>query len=145
MLSRKFNPTYTSQVARIHDGNPKPKTYFEAKASKEWQKWWEAMCTEFKNMEEKEVWKIYKKNEMPLGRKLIGNRWVYALKDDGRYPARTVTKGFSQIPGQDFQETFAPFVNDTTFHLVLVLKILFHLDTGQMSWSFGAFCWLSCH
>jgi Reverse transcriptase (RNA-dependent DNA polymerase) len=82
-------------------------------------------------MKEKKVWKISKKNEMPLSRKLIGNRWVYALKDDGRYRARTVAKGFSQIPGQDFQETFAPVVNDTTFHLVLVLKILFHLDAGQ--------------
>jgi hypothetical protein len=48
MLSRVFNPTNTSLVASIHDGNPEPKTYFEAKASKEWQKWWEAMCTEFK-------------------------------------------------------------------------------------------------
>jgi Reverse transcriptase (RNA-dependent DNA polymerase) len=115
------------------DQEPEPniKGSYEAKSSTEWQKWWEAMCTEFKNMEEKKVWKIYKKTEIPSGRKLIGNRWVYALKDDGRYRARTVAKGFSQIPGQDFQENFAPVVNDTTFHLALVLKILFHLDAGQ--------------
>jgi Reverse transcriptase (RNA-dependent DNA polymerase) len=68
---------------------------------------------------------------MPLGRKLIGNRWVYSLKDDGRYRAQTVAKGFSQIPGQVLQEKFSPFVNDATFHLVLVLKILFHLDAGK--------------
>jgi hypothetical protein len=43
MLSRVFNPTNTSLIASIHDGNPEPKTYFEAKASKEWQKWWEEM------------------------------------------------------------------------------------------------------
>jgi hypothetical protein len=35
------------------------------------------------------------------------------------------------MPGQDFQENFAPKVNDTTFHLVLVKKILFYLETGQ--------------
>jgi hypothetical protein len=52
MLSRVFNPTNPSQIASIHDGNPEPKTYFEAKLSKEWQKWWVAMCTEYKNMEE---------------------------------------------------------------------------------------------
>jgi hypothetical protein len=32
MLSRVFNPTNTSLVASIHDGNLEPKTYFEAKA-----------------------------------------------------------------------------------------------------------------
>jgi hypothetical protein len=56
MLSRVFNPINTSLVASIHDGNSEPKTYFEAKAGKEWQKWWEAMCIELKNMEEKKVW-----------------------------------------------------------------------------------------
>jgi Reverse transcriptase (RNA-dependent DNA polymerase) len=93
--------------------------------------WWEAMCTEFKNREEKGVWQIYKKKEIPLGRKLIDNQWDYALKDDGRYQARIVAKGLGQIPGHDFQGNFAHVVNDTTFHLVLVLKILFHHETGQ--------------
>ena len=89
------------------------------------------MCTEFKNMEEKEVWDIIKKTDVPSGRKVIGNRWVYALKDDGRYRARTVAKGFSQVPGKDFQENYAPVVNDATFHLVLALKVMFQLEAGQ--------------
>jgi hypothetical protein len=37
MLSGVFNPTVTGLIARIHDGNPEPKTYFEEKASKERQ------------------------------------------------------------------------------------------------------------
>jgi Reverse transcriptase (RNA-dependent DNA polymerase) len=53
------------------------------------------------------------------------------LKDDGCSRARTVAKGFNQIPGQDFKENHAPGVNDTTFHLILVLKILFGLEAGQ--------------
>ncbi len=63
------------------------------------------------------------RKKVPPNRKVIGNRWVYALKDDGRFRARTVAKGFSQIPGKDFQENHAPVVNDTTFHLSLDLKI----------------------
>jgi hypothetical protein len=53
------------------------------------------------------------------------------LKDDGRYRARTVAKGFTQIPGKDFQENHSPVVNDTTFHTILVLKIILKLEAGQ--------------
>jgi Reverse transcriptase (RNA-dependent DNA polymerase) len=116
MLARVFNPTELIYVSTIHDGNPDPKNYAEAKNSKDWNKWWEAMCIEFKNMEDKKVWNVILKTDVPTGRKLIGNRWVFAQKDDGRYRARTVAKGFSQVPGKDFQENHAPVVNDATFH-----------------------------
>ena len=39
--------------ATVYDGNPDPKTFNEAKQSPDWPNWWEAMCTEFKNMHEK--------------------------------------------------------------------------------------------
>jgi hypothetical protein len=41
------------------------------------------MCTEFKNMEDKKVWKVILKSDVPTGRKLAGNCWVIAQKDDG--------------------------------------------------------------
>ena len=120
-------------VANIHDGNPEPKSYYEARQCKDWSKWKTAMYTEFKNMEEKGVWKVHKRTDLPAGRKLIGNRWVYNLKDDGRYRARTVAKGFSQIPGKDFQENFAPVIIDTSLHIMLVLLAmnLLELKTEQ--------------
>ena len=130
LLARVFSPE-ASMVANIQDGSPEPKTYIEAKASKDWKHWWDAICLEFDNMEENKVWKIIKKTDLPAGRKIIGNRWVFAQKDDGRYRTRTVAKGFSQVPGKDFVENHAPVVNDTTFHLVLALKVLFKLEAGQ--------------
>jgi hypothetical protein len=42
-----------------------------------------------------------------------------------------VAKGLSQIPGKDFKENHSPVVNDTTFHTILVLKILLKLQAGQ--------------
>jgi Reverse transcriptase (RNA-dependent DNA polymerase) len=56
------------------------------------------MCTEFKNMHNKQVWTIIPRSS----RKIIGNRWVYVQKDDGRFRARTVAKGFTQIAGKYF-------------------------------------------
>jgi hypothetical protein len=104
-------------IANIHDGNPEPKTVYEAKQTKDWKRWWEAMSTEFKNMEDKKVWKIHNRNDLQKGRKLIGNRWV--------------AKGFSQTPGKDFQDNFAPVINDATFHLILALKEIMSLEAGQ--------------
>jgi hypothetical protein len=133
MLQQVFSPeaTLVNDIPGFDDGNSIPQTYAEVKTSKFWNKAWEAMCLEFNNMETKHVWEICKKTDIPNNRKVIGNRWVYALKDDGRFRARTVAKGFSQIPGKDFQENHAPVVNDTTFHLVLTLKLLFGLESGQ--------------
>jgi transposase InsO family protein len=117
--------------ATLYDGNPEPKNVKEAKKSKDWDKWWDAMSTEFRNMEEKEVWTVVNRKDVPSGRDIIGNRWVFNIKDDGRYRARTVAKGYSQVPGKDFQENFAPVIHDTTFHIILTLKTMMNLKAGQ--------------
>ena len=92
--------------------------------SKDWEKLWEAICMEFKHMEEYEVWTLVRKSEKPEDKSLVGNKWVFKIKDDERYRARTVAKGFSQIAGKDFKENHSPIMNDVTFRIVLVLKIM---------------------
>ena len=131
LLSTFMNPPEVALQATIYDGNPDPKSFQEAKESTDWPNWWAAISTEFSNMHSKEVWTIIPKTSLPPSRKIIGNRWVFAQKDDGRFRARTVAKGFTQIPGKDFQENHSPVVNDTTFHTILVLKILLKLEAGQ--------------
>ena len=56
--------------------------------------------------------------------KVIGARWVYKLKLDStgkveRYKARLVAQGFSQRPGVDFDETYAPVVGMATLRTLL--------------------------
>jgi hypothetical protein len=117
--------------AALYDGNLDPKTYHEAKMSLDWPNWRDAICTEFANMHRNQVWTIIPRNKIPTSHKIIGNRCLFAQKDDGRFCARTVAKGFTQIPGNDFQENYSPVVNDTTFHTLLILKKLLTLETGQ--------------
>jgi hypothetical protein len=118
-------------LATIYDGSPEPKSFKEAQSTPDFPNWWKAMVTEFTNMEQKGVWEIVLKSQVPNQRKIIGCRWVFARKADGRYRGRCVAKGFSQIPGKDFQENHAPVVSDTTLHLIIVIKLLLGLASGQ--------------
>ena len=44
--------------------------------------------------------------KIPDGRKPIGNKWVLKIKRDGRYCARLVCLGYTQVPGIYFQDNF---------------------------------------
>jgi Reverse transcriptase (RNA-dependent DNA polymerase) len=106
------------------DYNPAPSTFRDAMSRKDKPKWWNSMYVELADMHYKHVWRIVKQSDVPSGRRIIGNRWVYALKDDGTYRARTVGQGFSQVPGKGFHENHTPVVHDTTFRLCLVQMLL---------------------
>ncbi|MGL4342651.1 MAG: reverse transcriptase domain-containing protein, partial [Lactococcus lactis] len=108
-----------------------PRTFREAMKRSDKKKWKEAFWNEFENIENKKVWQFFEKKNLPMGRKIIGNRWVNVIKDDGRYRSRTVAKGFSQIPGKDHQENHAPVIHDTTFHMVLCFKLYYKLHKRQ--------------
>ena len=70
--------------------------------------------------------------DRPPMRKVIGTKWVYKTKykSDGtldKYKAQLVVKGFTQVHGFDYQDTFAPIARLTTIRSVLALA-------AQESW-----------
>jgi hypothetical protein len=69
------------------------------------------------------VWKIKKQKDKPSNHKLIGNHWIYKLKDNGNYHAPTVAKYHHQVQGKDFLENHNPVDNNTTFRITLILKL----------------------
>jgi Reverse transcriptase (RNA-dependent DNA polymerase) len=111
--------------------NPAPTTVIDAMSWKGKLQSITSMHIEFANIHDKKAWRIDKRIDVPTGRKIIGNRWVYALKDDGTYRARTVGQVFSQIPGKDFHENHAPVVHDTTFRFCMVQMLIHKLFSGQ--------------
>ncbi|KAE8701957.1 hypothetical protein F3Y22_tig00110503pilonHSYRG00294 [Hibiscus syriacus] len=65
---------------------------------------------------------------LPGGRFPVGCKWLFRIKRnaDGtlqRYKSRLVARGFSQIPGQDFQDTFSPVAKSTTINVILALAV----------------------
>jgi transposase InsO family protein len=116
-----------------HDGEPQ--TYREAVNHPTLgDRWLEAIQEELRALELQGTWESA---ELPPGRKPITSRWVFAIKraDDGsiiRCKARLVGRGFSQIPGIDFDETYAPTVRYDTLRMVLSIAAGFNLEIHQM-------------
>src|SRR5271170_2853988 len=90
--------------------------------SKDAQEKWKAACLEeLESLRKREVFKL---TDLPAGRKTVGCRWVFDVKTDGRYKARLVAQGFSQVEGVDFNELFSPVVRFESMRLVFVLAAL---------------------
>ena len=114
--------------AGVHDNSPK--SYSEAMARPDAQKYHEAACDEIQSLLDNGTWEL---THLPPGRKAIGCRWVFVIKrkSDGsidRYKARLVAKGFSQRPGYDFDETYASTVKWATLRAILALAALEDLE-----------------
>jgi Reverse transcriptase (RNA-dependent DNA polymerase)/gag-polypeptide of LTR copia-type len=99
-------------------------TIEEAKASSNHEKWNEAMMQEFNNFEQRSVWAPVKRDSVPKSKKILKTKWVLKQKPDGTHRARLVAKGFTQVPGVDFTESFSPVINDVTMRILIVFWIM---------------------
>ena len=100
--------------------------YEEAKLSQEWKA---AMQEEFNMIEKNQTWKLVQR---PQDRKVIRVKWVYRTKLNAngsvnKHKARLVVKGFAQIPGVDYFDTFAPVARLDVIRLLLAIA-------AQLSW-----------
>ena len=65
---------------------------------------------ELNQIEKNQTWKLVPR---PEGKNVIGTKWIFKnkLNEDGeviRNKARLVCKGYAQVEGIDFEETFGP-------------------------------------
>jgi hypothetical protein len=114
----------TRSLAEIYESSNiaicEPAEFEEAVKKSEWI---EAMQEELRMIEKNDTWVLMDK---PLHKKAIGVKWVYRTKQnaDGsinKYKARLVVKGYAQVFGVDFSETFAPVARLDTIRLLLAV------------------------
>ena len=111
-----------------------PRSLEEAKRRPEWPRWKEAMEEERRALEAHGTWQLEKP---PAGANIVSCRWVFHAKKDAagnvyRYRARLVARGFSQIPGVDFFDTYAPVAKMASIRVILALAARFDLDVHQV-------------
>jgi hypothetical protein len=92
------------------------------------------MNEEYRSLMENDTWDLV---PLPKGRKLVRCKWVYRTKyaSDGsveRHKAQLVAKGFSQVEGIDYNETFSPVAKMNSICLVLSLAASHKWEVHQM-------------
>ncbi|KAK8661550.1 hypothetical protein V6N13_091149 [Hibiscus sabdariffa] len=113
----------------------KPNTYQEAVSSPDSEKWLEPMRSEMDSMSENQVWSLV---EPPEGIKPIDCKWVFKKKTDmdgnvQTYKGRLVSKGFRQIHGVDYDETFSPVVMLKSIRILLFVAAFHDYEFWQMN------------
>jgi len=91
--------------------------------------WKEACQYEIDALAKNGTWTLV---ELPSGRKAIKSKWVFKHKADGRFCAWLVAKGFTQIHGIDYDETFSPVARFKSLRLLLALAALEDWEIHQM-------------
>lgn len=96
-----------------------PTTVREAVSRPNALKWKQTMDFEMDSLKTNQTWIL---QDLQHGRSPISCKWILKkYKSDGstdRYKARLVARGFSQVEGVDFNETYAPVVKMTTIRVI---------------------------
>ncbi|RVW50549.1 Retrovirus-related Pol polyprotein from transposon RE1 [Vitis vinifera] len=79
--------------------------------------WLSAMDDEIQALKKNDTWDLVPR---PINHNVVGCRWIFKTKLHAngsieRHKARFVAKGFSQIHGLDFEDTFSPVADSSLF------------------------------
>ncbi|KAI0993879.1 hypothetical protein K3495_g14305 [Podosphaera aphanis] len=107
-----------------------PKNFSDATKGLDREKWQSAIDEELKSLKSKEV--FIPVTHVPHGRKTIGSRWVFAIKSDGRFKARLVAQGFSQVYGIDYFDTYSPTLRMDSLRILLAVSAFFDWEIHQI-------------
>ena len=111
-----------------------PANYKEAMEGPESEKWLEAMRSEIDSMYANQVWTLV---DIPEDRKAVENKWILKKKTDADgnvsvYKALLVAKGFWQIQGVDYEETFSPVAMLKSIRILLAIAAYHDYEIWQM-------------
>ncbi|KAI3735382.1 hypothetical protein L6452_14878 [Arctium lappa] len=118
-----------------NEEDQEPKSVNECMYRKDWPKWKDAMQAELNSLMKPEVFGPVVRT--PKGIKPIGHKWVFIRKRNEkneivRYKALLVAQGFSQRPEIDYEETYSPMVDATTFRYLISMVVQEGIDMRLM-------------
>ena len=120
---RNNRPNYINWRLNLttSDSDSDPISFDEAMSRPDADKWRRAMQEELDSLKENEVWTLVNR---PKNTNIVTNRWVFRIKrspegEIERYRARLVARGFSQVEGIDYFETYSPTAS------MVVVRVMF--------------------
>jgi hypothetical protein len=78
-------------------------------------------------MEKRGVWEIIDEKDIPINCRCIRYKWIFKVNRNGISQARLLACGYSQVPGIDFSESFAPVLNDVSFRIMIIAKLVWNM------------------
>ena len=106
-----------------------PKTFKEIfnLPEEEKKKWLDACRGEIMNFIKQKSWiKTKKKDVLAAGRKPIGVKHVFKIKDEPtglQYKDCIIVKGYMSIPGVNYTKSFSPVMTDVTVRILIILYL----------------------
>ena len=87
------------------------------------------MKSEMRSMYENKVWTLI---DLPNDRRAIEIKWIFKRKTDADssvtiYKARIVAKGFRQVQGVDYDETFSPVSMLKSVRIMLAIAAFYEI------------------
>ena len=123
------------QAYQATEAIPTPQSYTEAITDPVYGAYWkDAIQQELTKLQSLNTWEY---TELPPGKKAIGCKWVFKVKYTptglvDRYKARLVAQGYSQVPGDDFLETFSPTIRLESLRALLAIGAYEDLEIRQI-------------
>ncbi|KAG7528484.1 GAG-pre-integrase domain [Arabidopsis suecica] len=126
---------FAYKVAIEINEDHEPTSILECTQRSDWLKWKEAINVELSSLKKRDVFGPILRTPSEI--KPVGHKWVFVRKRNEnneivRHKARLVAQGFSQRPGIDYEETYSPVVDATTFRFLISLAIREKLDLRLM-------------
>jgi hypothetical protein len=111
-----------------------PRNLKEARSRPDWLMWEKAIHEELAVLKAAGTWELV---DAPAGANVVGSKWVFRAKKDAagnvvRYKARLVAQGFSQVPGVDYFDTFAPVARLSSIQAVLAMAAVNNHEIHQI-------------
>jgi hypothetical protein len=128
-------PNNQYKAYRATEGVNIPKTY-EAAVSDQYHRanWEQAIKEELGKLQALDTWEYA---DLPPGKRTVDTKWVFTVKYTptgliDRYKARLVARGFTQVAGDDYLETFSPTIRSESVRILLAIGASEDLEIRQL-------------
>ncbi|GKE74688.1 retrotransposon protein, putative, ty1-copia subclass, partial [Tanacetum coccineum] len=111
-----------------------PANYKAAMLDPESKKWVDAMNAEMQSVIDNMVWVL---DDLPPNCKTVGSKWIFKKNTDmdgivHTYKACLVVKGYTQLFGVDYEETFSPVADIRAIRIIISIAAFYDYEIWQM-------------